>query len=124
MTKYVKVKKVWKMLHSIGGCGAEPESWADGWDKAIDRAIVELDKIPAADMQEVKHGEWVVEDIADENEYNGDSAYIDVHCSKCSFSACLETGEYQWYYGKDFPWNYCPNCGAKMDRKDGEQNDT
>lgn len=70
-----------------------------------------------------KHGEWVVEDIADEDEYNGDSAYIDVHCSKCSFSACLETGEYQWYYGKDFPWNYCPNCGAKMDGKDGEQNE-
>ena len=42
MAKYVKVKKVYKMLHSIGGCGAEPESWADGWDKAIDEVCHNL----------------------------------------------------------------------------------
>lgn len=25
-----------KKLNNMGGCGAEKNSWADGWDKAID----------------------------------------------------------------------------------------
>lgn len=23
------------MFHGLDGCGAEPESWVDGWDKAM-----------------------------------------------------------------------------------------
>ena len=30
MAKYIKHEKIWEMLHAIGGCDAEPESWADG----------------------------------------------------------------------------------------------
>lgn len=123
MTEYIEREKVYEMLNSLGGCGAEPDTWEDGWDKAIDTAIEELDKLPAADVQVTKHGEWVVEETADENEYNGDPAYIEAHCSQCGFCAYLEMGEYQWYYGKEFPWNYCPHCGAKMDGEDGEQNE-
>lgn len=48
MAEYIEREKVYKMLDSLGGCDTEPESWADGWDKAIDTAINELDKIPAA----------------------------------------------------------------------------
>ena len=35
------------MLHGLGGCDASDE-WSNGWDKAIDSAIKELDKIPTA----------------------------------------------------------------------------
>lgn len=100
MAKYVKLKKVWKMLHGLGGCGAEPESWADGWDKAIDIAIGELDKLPVADVQEVKHGEWKEERLA--------SGEIKYTCSKCR----------QVFQGESLDFNYCPNCGAKMDGKE------
>ncbi len=48
MAEYIEREKVYKMLNSLGGCGADPDTWADGWDKAIDTAINELDKIPAA----------------------------------------------------------------------------
>lgn len=110
MAKYVKVKKVWKMLHCLGGCGAKPDTWADGWDKAIDTAIEELDKLPAADVQEVKHGHWIAEirglyhgiNLLDDKNFKGLSMYS---CSKC--------GEKVIFKG-----NYCPNCGAKMDGKD------
>lgn len=105
MAKYVEVKKVWKMLNGLGGCGAEPESWTDGWDKAIDTAIGELDKIPAADMQEVKHGEWI----------NIESSATQTHkaykCSNCK--------RLQYYIPCDRPM-YCPCCGAKMDGRDDE----
>lgn len=39
MAKYIKHEKVYEMLNDLGGCGAEPDTWADGWDKAIDTAI-------------------------------------------------------------------------------------
>lgn len=37
--EYVRMNDVLATLHNIGGCDAEPGSWADGWDKAIDEAI-------------------------------------------------------------------------------------
>lgn len=50
MAKYIKLNDVYKMLHHIGGCGAEPDSWADGWDKAIDTAIKKLEDIPVTEI--------------------------------------------------------------------------
>lgn len=91
----------------IGGCGAEPESWADGWDKAIDAAINELEKMPAADVQEVKHGKWknntftktIMCDQCRRNIYQADVRFVEMF------------------------YSFCPYCGAKMDGKDGKQND-
>ncbi len=103
MAKYVKLKKVWKMLHSIGGCGAEPESWADGWDKAIDTAIKELDKLPAADVQELKHGSWSKEMLSKQDTVFGDF-HFGFQCSVCG-ALMNKTA-------------YCGNCGAKMDGKE------
>lgn len=40
---YVSKDDVRQMLHDIGGCDAEKDSWEDGWDKAIDEAIRQLD---------------------------------------------------------------------------------
>ncbi len=34
---------VLEKLHEIGGCGAAPNTYADGWDKAIDQAYEEVD---------------------------------------------------------------------------------
>lgn len=35
-----------RKLHEIGGCGAEEDSWADGWDSAITAAIKVIASIP------------------------------------------------------------------------------
>ena len=48
----------------------------------------------AADVAPVRHGKWIKRKS------------WDFHvCSECSF--------------ENSPWNYCPNCGAKMDGGDG-----
>ena len=64
-----------------------------------------LDAIPAADVVEVKHGEWIVDDAGSE------------HCSCCGhkfyISALFAVG------GNNEP-NCCPNCGAKMDGGENE----
>ena len=48
-----------------------------------------LDGLPAADVQEVRHGRWA------------DNVWV-FTCSECGNDA----GE---------RWDYCPHCGAKMD---------
>lgn len=54
-------------------------------------------KIPAADVAPVRHGRWV-----EKEKY---TFGIMCDCSLCE-NRILDNGH---------PWNYCPNCGAKMD---------
>ena len=69
-----------------------------GQDKAF-IAIVEdvVENTPTADVQEVKHGEW----LYNRGQAPGEPLY---YCS-----LCIDGGS-DW--GKD---NFCPHCGAKMD---------
>lgn len=55
-----------------------------------------LEDTPTADVVEVKHGYWI----------DGKCGHYKI-CSECNQIA-------------DFYFDYCPNCGAKMDGKDGE----
>ena len=53
---------------------------------------------PTVDAVEVVHGHWVSDE--------GDVLF---HCSECDTQISTS-----WDYD-DLLWNYCPNCGAKMD---------
>lgn len=52
-----------------------------------------VDSIPTIDAEPVRHGRWIPETYS---------------ISKCS--AC---GQHHFAHAES--WNYCPNCGAKMD---------
>lgn len=114
MAEYIDRETLYAALHDTGGCDAEKNSFADGWDKAITESIRLLMEHPAADVVEVVHGEWVLE--------YGD--YGKMMCSVCKKEPQTEKipdpfDVYQMteaYITSD----YCPNCGAKMDGKDGE----
>ena len=57
-----------------------------------------LRNIPTADVVEVKHGQWI---------YNNMGGW---HCSECNNQAlfwCMASTQHLT--------NYCPNCGAKME---------
>lgn len=61
-------------------------------------AFLQLDMIPAADVAPVVHG------------YNLDKEWPSLfQCSVCKWS-CSDT-----IPGDTAEYNYCPNCGAKMD---------
>lgn len=98
MAEYIEREKLWEILNDIGGCGAAPDTWANGWDKAIDTAIEELDRMPAADVRPERHSEWLVSGECYE-------------CSECGGGSVVNTNPYCW------------KCGAKMDGKDGNTND-
>ena len=67
-----------------------------------------LKKAPTADVVEVVHGEWIPIVIQE--------SYFDPpYCDTCKCSICgYEIDVSETIY------NYCPNCGARMDRKGGE----
>ena len=55
--------------------------------------------LKAADVAEVKHGRW-----------------IDGVCSECGFDALYYKGIPAQVYT-----DYCPSCGARMDKEDGRE---
>jgi hypothetical protein len=69
-------------------------------------------KSPAADVVEVKHGEWEYEQL---DEYK----YYKVTCPYCNAEYW---GNYDAYNEPD-DFNYCPNCGAKMDGDRRDENE-
>lgn len=68
---------------------------ADGAEKALEI----VNKIPTADVQEVKHGRWI--------ETNDDTMK---RCTECDVIHLIA----QYPHGNA---NYCPNCGAKMNKE-------
>lgn len=67
-------------------------------------AFAEIRKLPAADVAEVVHGQWIKDDFLSDDMNNAEK------CSRC--------GELIGWFG-NLP-NYCPNCWAKMDGGDGD----
>lgn len=59
-----------------------------------------IEQTPTADAVEVKHGEWIDD---------GDC----FHCSVCNKT--YQLGSLQTIYDVKRCWQYCANCGAKMD---------
>lgn len=95
MSRYIDVEVLKSRLEDFS-------RWCkDGRKEGVDFVLdCPLPDIPTADVQEVRHGRWVSNDLGG---YKW--AY---YCSECG-----------WIDG--YPFNdrhkYCPNCGAKMDKK-------
>ena len=67
--------------------------------KSPDMTVTEFveDELPAADVAPVRHGRWI-----EKEKYTFGVMY---DCSICD-DRILDNGH---------SWNYCPNCGARMD---------
>lgn len=64
----------------------------------------EIIKAPAVDDVEVMHGYWIGRPLDNFRKY-------EVKCSECGF---VGIGNYDQYL-EPYDFNYCPNCGARMD---------
>lgn len=90
-------------LNDAGGCDAPKDSWADGYDSAINLAYKMTQDMPLIDADVVVHGEWQPLDWEDVNV---------VKCSICGEEHILD----DWMPDElKRIYIYCPNCGAKMD---------
>ncbi len=90
MAKYIDVKKI--PYYLVGS--DDTNTKAEGRRVAFKN---EIDKMPAADVQEVKRGAWVHDE------------FDMLCCSECKEELAFEAIT-----------TYCPYCGAKMEGKDGE----
>lgn len=70
-------------------------------------AFSEIRKLPAADAEPVRHGEWLRTD-------DDWSSLVTIQCSACGGEWCFEVDEDVHLLG----YNYCPGCGCKMDLED------
>ena len=85
------------VLFSVRGGAELPTPEMRGSNKVIDR----IKSAPTADVVEVRHGEWL----------DCHSIAFTEECSVCGRCVDLD------YFGRRNRYNYCPNCGAKMDGK-------
>lgn len=86
MDKYIKLDDAIATLHKYFPLSFDRQNAED-----------DLKSIPAADVEEVKHGEWQKEPT--DFSLCGIAYYS---CSLCGFEEQIRT-------------NYCPKCGARMD---------
>ena len=107
MAEYIEREALVKDMRDYADCKAACGhiELANGILKGVGRA----EDFPTADVVEVKHGYWHRKHIG-----NGWDDWDALTCSECN----------KYYKKPLFPTNYCPNCGAKMDLKEGAENDT
>lgn len=100
MVEYISREAVTNLSYYHGIRATYDNPMPDGVD-AVD--VIDIEKIPAADVVEVKHGWWV-----------NDDAWPT--CNKCGSLAPIDVDEWD-FRGKIRPHmaDYCPNCGVKMD---------
>lgn len=68
--------------------------------------LQDFDNQIADDVQEIKHGKWVSTGNA--------LGYTEYHCSECDNYLFLDSKDDELY-------NYCPYCGAKMDKEEYQE---
>ena len=88
MSRYIDADKIeWRLIIPTNATTAE--------ENMIYHARKLVESQPTADVVEVVHGEWKP------NSLNGFKIY---DCSNCGIHM-------------EAKWDYCPNCGAKMDER-------
>lgn len=96
MADYIDRESAIKLLTSVA------LEVSDSKRRAVAKCINEIEMMPAADVEPVRHGRWIVPIPPDNYTY-----------CKCVCSVCNHTA------GKHKTLYY-PNCGAKMDGGNGK----
>lgn len=80
-------------------------------DVDLREMLDEIEALPSADVQPVKHGRWInIYEYCEALDLRPSGLETYYWCSECD-KAEKKTSD------------FCPNCGARMDLKDGEQNE-
>lgn len=74
-----------------------------------------VEEIPAADVQEVKHGKWMDGKYFPFIPKKGTQGFQTATCSRCNITQSVNT------YQEKVMFNYCPYCGAKMGGKENDE---
>ena len=104
MQRYIDVDKLLVDLKR-----ANRSMTSDGWTARGVWAIIE--RQPAADVAEVRHGRWVQSDL--------DKDFVT--CSECKRMKLQNRMAWNLNTAEHWGLHYCPNCGAKMKGPEGDE---
>ena len=76
-------------------CSYNPVKYTYEYGDVI--SVEDIDNAPTIDAEPVRHGKWIDDGITSHS-----------RCSACD-------KEWYWFDNCMEDWNYCPNCGAKID---------
>ena len=81
------------------------------WRCAINCAEERIGHLPS--IEPVKHGRWIIKD-------NPGTGWYRVTCSECGEDVTSVAPVIGFFPNAKVIWDYCPDCGAKMDREGAE----
>ena len=102
MAEYIEREAISEEIRKYYYKNPPNSSYGEGFDRGLDRAQRAILDAPAADVATVRHGRWM-----SKNPHGYEWTFV---CSNC---------DYVDGYPFNDRHNYCPNCGAKMDEKEG-----
>jgi hypothetical protein len=100
---YIRKSDVEKAMHSKYADDMRKYPELIAWLKSAVNIVIS--EIPPADVQTICHGRWV-------NEYLEDDVWW-ADCTNCKNDTHSK-------FGRVSSYAFCPNCGAKMDLKEGD----
>lgn len=105
MDELVRRADVLKLLHEMGGCDAASDSWADGWDKAIDAAFDKVEGMKPVEPSKMEDRDAIlnkllptlqltrggadVEELKGIARYDGENEVIIVYRNGYSETVCV-----------------------------------
>lgn len=99
-TKYIEIDRAIETALLLLEEGEDEQTLA--YNAALVAFIKNMENVPAADVQPVRRGRWVV--LGDQIE---NQTFDECKCSECG---CVEYFNKGWKH-----FDYCPNCGARME---------
>lgn len=115
MAEYIKREDILKFPIRRNHC--DKENANEHFISGIETVMEFIEILPAADVAEVMHGRWEEVDWIEFDVHGLETTRIPkagLRCSRCSN-----------VFKKELLWkdNYCPNCGACMDKEDEHEAD-
>lgn len=98
MTEYIERKA---LVHHLENCIDEVNN-TNGYTEDFKTCLRLVKNLPAADVEEVKHGKWVKSSV--------------IKCSVCG--SCTDIQSDEAYEKFIESYCYCPVCGSKLDLED------
>ena len=98
MAEYIEREAISEEIRKYYYKNPPNSSYGEGFDRGLDRAQRAILDAPATDVAPVRHGRWLYHTLIDGHIYS--------ECSECHKLRIID--------------NFCPNCGAKMDKEMSE----
>ena len=101
------IKRHDALLCFCGWCGVCQSNKCNP-EKCDDIMANLLTKLPPADVQEIRHGEWLEKETFHDENADVISEWQSARCSVCNR---YHTTPFSYYFTD---YDFCPNCGADM----------